>query len=90
MNEPVAGADASAPPANALEQALLGEVYFKVAANRVLGDAEACDQLEASDPPVALHDPREDRLPAFSRQHFAGYSTNMPVSAGYAPRSRDE
>ena len=51
-----------------MQQALLGEVP-QVAADGVLGHAEAGHQLRGDDPAVTL-DPREDRLPAFSRQHL--------------------
>src|SRR5438477_18579 len=55
-------------PVNAMQQALLGEVP-QVAADGVLGDAEAGHELRGDDPAVSL-DPLEDRLSAFSRQHL--------------------
>jgi len=65
---------------NATQQTLLREVP-QVAADGVLGHAEAGHQLRGDDPAVTL-DPRENCLPALGRQHAACYSTDMPVCAG--------
>src|SRR5947207_83730 len=65
---------------DATHQALLRELP-QVAADRILGHAEADHELRGDHPAVTLNR-REDRLSAFSRQHAACYSTKMQVFAG--------
>src|SRR5436190_14906866 len=67
---------------DATHQALLRELP-QVAADRILGHAEADHELRGDHPAVTLNR-REDRLSAFSRQHAACYSTKMQVFAGIA------
>ncbi len=61
------------------EQPLLGEVT-QVASNRVLGHAEARDQLRGDDPSIA-REAGKNHLFAFGGEHLASYSSFMLVSA---------